>query len=278
VEAYFDRSRRKVFGPRALHDVIRDARESWRLLSVPITVIADLLVAESKMTLIELSSEIYGSEHRYAWEAPSPFELGQSLRVGAYLSHGTAVFLHGLTQEIPATFYVNKEQSPKESSGTLTQESLDRAFASNARQSNLVLSDANGRRFVILAGKFTGKLEVSEIDGPSGELLSLTKLERTLIDITVRPNYAGGVAKVLEAWTTARDRASINIVMATLKKLGYLYPYHQAIGFYLERAGYDARALDLVRRPGLEFDFYLTHGIKEKSYSKEWRLFYPQGL
>jgi predicted transcriptional regulator of viral defense system len=278
VESYFDRSRTKVFGLRALQDAIRDARESWRLLSVPISVIVELLVAESRLTRIELSSDIYGTELRYAWGTPSAFELAQSLRQGAYLSHGTAVYLHGLTQDIPQTFYVNKEQSPKKNSGTLTQESLDRAFASNARQSNLVLSDSDGRRFVLLAGKFTGRLEVSEVEAPGGELVSATKLERTLIDITVRPLYTGGIAKVMEAWATARDRASVNVVMATLAKLEYMYPYHQAIGFYLERAGYDARALELTRRPGLNFDFYLSHGIKDKAYSREWRLYYPKGL
>jgi len=66
--------------------------------------------------------------------------------------------------------------------------------------------------------------------------------------------------------------------MATLKKLGHLYPYHQAIGFYLERAGFGSEALDLARRPGLVFDFYLTHGMDDTTYDKWWRLHYPTGL
>ena len=51
------------------------------------------------------------------------------------------------------------------------------------------------------------------------------------------------MGEVLEAHRAARDE-----LMATLKKLGHLYPYHQAIGFYLERAGFDGEALDLVRQ------------------------------
>ena len=82
----------------------------------------------------------------------------------------------------------------------------------------------------------------------------------------------------LEAYQAARERISVNVLMATLKKLGHLYPYHQAIGLCLERAGYDARALDLARRPGLEFDFYPTHGMKDTELSREWRLVYPRRL
>jgi len=116
------------------------------------------------------------------------------------------------------------------------------------------------------------------VPGPAGELLDATKLERTLVDVAVRPVYAGGVHKVLEAYRAARERISVNLLMATLKNLGHLYPYHQAIGFYLERAGYDERALDLARRPGLEFDFYLAHGMKDTEFSTDWRLTHPRGL
>jgi hypothetical protein len=66
--------------------------------------------------------------------------------------------------------------------------------------------------------------------------------------------------------------------VATLKKLGHLYPYHQAIGFHLERAGYSGPALDLLRGMGFDFDFYLTHRMEDRDYSKQWRLYYPRGL
>ena len=68
------------------------------------------------------------------------------------------------------------------------------------------------------------------------------------------------------------------VLAAMLKKLAFIYPYHQAIGFYLERAGYRSGALDLVRKIPKEFDFYLEHGLKEKDYVKEWRLFVPKWL
>jgi predicted transcriptional regulator of viral defense system len=44
---------------------------------------------------------------------PTPFHYAISLRGDAYLSHGSAVYLLGLTQQQPKTIYVNKEQSKK---------------------------------------------------------------------------------------------------------------------------------------------------------------------
>ena len=58
----------------------------------------------------------------------------------------------------------------------------------------------------------------------------------------------------------------------------HLYPYHQAIGFYLERVGYSGPDLDLVRSAGLHFDFYLAHGMQDRHYSRDWRVYYPRGL
>lgn len=279
IERFFESSPQRIYSRSALADLLNAHRERWRLPeSVGLSELIDFLLEQSALKLVELSSKKYKGVVRYAWSEVRPYELGLSIRKGAYLSHGSAMFLHGLTDQLPKTIYVNQEQSPKPLPATsLSQEGIDRAFARPQRQSSFVLQWADWR-YVLISGKFTDRLEVSTLRGPSGELLDTTKLERTLIDISVRPAYAGGVFQVMTAFREAQSRASAKVLVATLKKLEYVYPYHQAIGFYMTRAGYDRRALDLLRRLGLKFDFYLTHGLTQKEYDPEWRLYYPKGL
>ncbi len=96
--------------------------------------------------------------------------------------------------------------------------------------------------------------------------LRFTNLERTLIDATVRPVYAGGVFEVRKAYELAKEKVSVNRLAALLQKLDYIYPYHQAIGFYLERAGYKVGLVSLLRRFPMEFDFYLAHDMGQTEY------------
>jgi hypothetical protein len=214
---------------------------------------------------------------RYVRGTASPYEVALSLRPDSYLCHATALFLHGLTQQYPKTIYVNKEQSTKPQGVILNQESIDRAFSNNQRQSTFVFLYEDWR-ITILSGKNTQNLEVGTTKDPQGGDVHVTNIERALIDIAVRPVYAGGVYEVLKAYRAARDRISVNVLVATLKKMNYVYPYHQAIGFYLARAGYDEIWTTRLKKLGLNWNFYLTHKIEDPDYDPTWRLFFPKGL
>lgn len=206
---------------------------------------------------------------------PSPFHYAVSLRSGAYLSHASAVFLLGLTQQQPKTIYVNKEQSEKPPpEGSMSQESINRAFSRPQRRSNYVFR-VESTQIILLSGKATGRAGVVD-DATTG--LATTCVERTLIDITVRPRYAGGVFQVVEAFRRAIDEIDFPKMLSILSILDYRYPYHQSLGFYLQRAGASDDMLNQLRQRGLRFDFYLDYSIASPSYDESWRVFYPPGI
>lgn len=105
-----------------------------------------------------------------------------------------------------------------------------------------------------------------------------TNFERTLIDIVVRPAYSGGTNNLIEIYRRAKDRVSANEIIKTLKKLDYIYPYHQSIGFLMERAGFEKSEYEQLRKPGLDYKFYLDYKIKNKKYDENWKIYYPAEL
>ncbi len=275
----FDENSKRVYNKPELARMLAQYRGFWRLTrSTTVDGFIEFLTETAKLRAVHLTSDTYPSFLRYAWGEVSSYQIALSVKPRAYLSHGTAVFLHGLTDSIPKVIYVNHEQSPKPvPSGELTQQAIDRAFSNQQRRSNYVLQYQDSR-IVLLSGKNTGNLGVVNVAGPLQEQLDVTSIERTLIDITVRPIYAGGVFQVVQAYKLAKDRVSVNTLIAVLRKLGYIYPYHQVIGFYMQRAGYEEKRYQRLRSPGLNFDFYAAYGMKDSEFSREWRLHYPKGL
>lgn len=279
IERHLSERSQRVFRRTDFDRLLKEKRDDWKLAKqINSATLITTLLATTRLREVVLTSADYPSVTRYMWGTASSFEVALSIKPHAYLCHLSAAFLHNLTDQIPSTIYVNAEQSPKpEPEGQLTQDALTRAFARPQRTSRLIYAYDNAR-IVVLAGKNTGRLEVGEVQGTGDETLEVTKLERTLIDLVVRPTYAGGLPTVIDAYRAAKDRVSINTLRATLKKLRYVYPYHQAIGFVMERAGFAKESCDMLFALGTPFDFYLTHAMVETDYDPKWRLFFPKGL
>jgi hypothetical protein len=86
------------------------------------------------------------------------------------------------------------------------------------------------------------------------------------------------VSNVIEAFRLARGRVPVGNLLSILRKLDYVYPYHQLIGFYLRHSGYTAPDIDLAKQIPREFDFYLDYGIKHLQFDSEFRVYYPKDL
>ena len=292
-----DRSRIQIAKPdilayfEALPPVIRHKqmmgflakeRAGWRLAQR--TTIRDFIVFLKKQG--KLKEHKFAFPHQpetlYVWGEIPMMELLLHLKPRSYYSHYTAMRLHGLTEQVPKVLYLSHERSSDTQWGTsLTQSAIDEAFQRPARISNNT-ADFNNLQVLLINSANTGELGVlnheAQLSLESRVSVRVTNIERTLIDAAVRPAYSGGVFEVAKAFELAKNVVSVNAMGAMLSKLRFAYPYHQAIGFYLERAGYRASSLDLMRRFPMEFDFYLTHEMSATRYVPAWRLYVPEGF
>jgi len=277
---FFDELPQKILKTSDLARILEEQRSFWRLAQNTTTQrFISFLAENGKLERLDFPFP-YRREHRYVWGKVPLLEVLLTLKKDSYFTHYTAVRMHGLTEQVPKIIYLNHEQRPHHPTHNLEQSRIDIAYRNKPRVSQNIIPFGNVR-ICLVNGMYTNQLgvisEKVNYDEESATV-RITNIERTLIDIAVRPIYAGGISEVLKAYELAKDRVSVNRLAATLEKLGYVYPFHQTIGFYLERAGYKASSLELLSRFPMQFDFYLTHQMHEREYNKRWRLFIPKGF
>jgi predicted transcriptional regulator of viral defense system len=275
IWSYFHSTERRIFKTRELRKIISTRRFEW---GVPRSVSFDAIVQHAALKKIRLAFP-NRAEIRYCFDAVSVYELALSLTPKSYLTHHTALYLHELIDDEPNDVYVNSEQSVKPRWDTeLDQQSIDRAFQRPVRTtSNIATYDK--WRICQVSGKQTGALGVVSKQLPGELSVQTTGIERTLVDAVVRPIYCGGISTVQACFRKAKGKLSARLLKKTLQELDYLYPYHQSIGFLLERAGvFSESEIKAFLQMPKTYDFYLEHHMEDPQYSSRWRLHYPRML
>ncbi|MBL7705005.1 MAG: hypothetical protein JNM21_05590 [Taibaiella sp.] len=305
INKLFQNSRRRVFSKKQIEEVFIEYRRLWNLAdSMNLNKFIDSCInagilnevilvpkAPEQLHMLKVkevmfyggnfmppSKEASDKKVLYTVGRVNVFELALNIKNRSFLSHFSAVYLNGLTSQIPKMVYVSSEQSLRRPSlkpaAKLIQSNIDKAFAKPQRKSNniFVYEDYS---FLLHDGMFTDR---TGIYTRAEDGLTLTNLERTLIDIAVRPEYAGGVDAVLNAYRNAKDRVSLNKLAAYLTNINFVYPYWQVIGFYLHHAGYESSRLKIFKEHVSEYFFYLTYEIFNPDFDREWQIWYPKRL
>jgi predicted transcriptional regulator of viral defense system len=279
ITKYFDRLPQKVFMKNGINHILTSMRKSWEL---PESMTVNKFIVElikKQLIEVEIKSSNYDTTYsRYVWGTGDyKYQISLSLRAHSYLSHQTAMFLHGLMDRKSKTIYVNAEQSPKPSvENSLEQNRIDAAFKRKPRTTKFIFKYKTNKIFC-LNGINTKNMGVINLNFPGEGFLSVTNMERTLIDIAVRPIYSGGCKSVLEAYKRAKGNISVEKLTDMLKKIRYV-SYHQAIGLYMQKAGFNEKDMAMLKKFGMKYDFYLDYEMKNPGYSKEWKIYYPKNL
>jgi hypothetical protein len=256
--------------------LLEQNQTAWNAYDVSGRKALAFLVDNSILSPAEFTSTRYRPFTRYVRGNPSPYLLATSLRRASFLCHLTALELHELSHPNKIV-YTNYEQEPKPEGDDLTQLRIRNAFKKKQRTTNYRFTYA-GHEYVLINGKNTDRAGVVNHLSPEGKVVEVTNLERTLIDIAVRPAYAGGIQQVAEVYKLAISRIQVDGILKLLSKMNYTYPYQQSIGFLLERAGCNQSELRKLEHEKSEFDFFLDYGMKTPAYSERWQLFYPPSL
>lgn len=152
------------------------------------------------------------------------FEVAMALVSPAAISHWSALHYHGLTEQLPREMFVL----------TTTESSIPRVRRAEARLpgGGYPVGDVTYRFVQVRPERFFGTQEVW-----IGEArVSITDVERTLLDGLAKPQHCGDFAEVLHAFQAGMDGLDIERIAryasrlgaATVKRLGWVLEYQGA--------------------------------------------------
>jgi hypothetical protein len=272
---YLHKQKTNIYNTDKLSELIRDLSIAiCQPIDAQPEAYIEWLVENNQLYRLDILKKPHGAIERYAISIPTHMELGLSIRSGCYFSHLTAAYLHGLITWEPTLLCLSKEGTPGEAIQVveLEQESIDAAFAKEQRSSGIEY-EWRGKTYLQVAARNTGMLGVEEKNG-----LLVTSIERTLIDLMVRPLYGGGAKIIAEIFKTAREQCSVESLISMFDAIPFIYPYHQSLGWYLSAAGYETRGINELRKRPMPYIFYVDYRMKNPKFSSAWNLYYPKDL
>lgn len=234
-------------------------------------LIQDKLISEVR------SSELMNLPSKY-WTSGSSIEgFACNIQEGGYLSYFSALVKHELTQQIPKTLFISVDRSQKNESRTsredLEQENVDKAFSTTKRRSTESYQVNNTSLVIVRRPAFPNRIGIIE-----EKAVRYTDLERTLIDIAVRPDYSGGFFSISSAYKKAGQNIDVDKLYQYSESMDFIYPYQQLLGFYLNHfAGFNIDDLKLFSNRISHLDFYTTKNMLSFDNDLYWQINYPPG-
>lgn len=273
---------RKAYTTFDIKNIFSLNRNDWKIAGYR-TADQFMSFLENKniIKILKLKHQSTGSIKKILTEPDATTQnIALTIKKDGYLSNYSSMQIHQLTLQIPKSLYISFNKSLelkdiKKSENEISQENIDIAFSKPQRiTSEVYRSELDNTRFYFIQKAHKEK----NIGIISNDNYSYTDLERTLIDIAVRPVYSGGVFEVLNAFEIAKENVDVNKLNTYLLELDYKYPYHQVIGFYMTKAGYADEKVSLFSNYLSKYDFYLTYNMSNKEYDSEWKIYYPKGF
>ncbi|NML37589.1 hypothetical protein HHL17_10340 [Chitinophaga sp. G-6-1-13] len=278
IISYLKRTKKKIFTQEGLKEMLELFQQrDWISKR---TSGADLIEATQHLNLfkVEQLCDENGEVRleRYTLGAVEDRSFIISLAPSAYFSHATALYFNHIMPTFGPNIFLTYEQWGENNASPLTQEAVDNAFSKPPRLSKDRLKWKDYT--ISILRKKLPKLPPGSPKEDWAVDARHTDLERTLIDIVVAPEYGGGCTNILQAFEASKQMLDTKVLYSYLEKMNFTYPYHQSVGFYLERAGYLQQDYAPFLPGPEDLCFYLQKQMPATTYDDKWKIYYPADL
>jgi len=279
-----------VFDEQSIYDFLDNNRTDMRTKSFSLNKFIAYLIEKEFISLFEFENNInekkiyiskyFNDKDDYA----KILEVSTLLIPKAYISFLSSMYHYNLTDQLPKKLYLSVERKSHAPHNELEQNTINKALCKEGRLPSIVLNIL-GYEIYLIHSKEANRVGIKNIQLFDKDY-RITTIERTLVDIVVRSEISGGTQEVIQVYKKAfelyKKDISINKIIFILKKLNYIYPYHQVVGYLLFKSGF-GNTDKLKKEFEFKNDFFLTRGevntnLDELDYDEEFRLYIPRNL
>jgi predicted transcriptional regulator of viral defense system len=210
--------------------------------------------------ITSLRRGLYAMSYTVPGVAPvHEYEVAMALVQPAAVSHWSAFNHHGLTEQVPwKTFVLTTTEASVPARGTADGDDGDRGYQAGGMWYQFI--QTRPERFFGVERIWVGEARVS-----------ITSLERTLLDGLAMPRYCGGFGEVVHAFGEATPRMDVDRMVVDALRLGAAVA--KRLGWVLETQGIEGRHLEqLAALPVKGYRKLDASGPGKGRYNGRWML------
>ncbi|MCP4134737.1 MAG: hypothetical protein GY754_27430 [bacterium] len=212
--------------------------------------------------------------------SPNAFDIALSLKKKSFLTGYLVFAFLGWTEYIPTIIHVNwKRNLFKKTNSPIVNDVLQKVAFKPKKASRLRFK-YNDYEIMILNGQVIKKYKqqhfrlLSEI----AELPDYTETyveERLIIESLINYHYFGGADIVWDAGIDQFLNLDLDLMYKIYKELDLIYPYANAIGYWMEKAGVSQKYLRKWEKMidyNMQFHMFMGDG-ERRVWNKKWNLY-----
>jgi len=226
---------------------------------------------EFALTTYSVQSDKIRKE-RYSIKKIGIFNIVEAFEKNSFFSMSTSLNIQGLSDIKNNIIFYSKELSIKPGHDyidyDLTQEKIDNAYSKPYRKTKNI-AKYKDKHLVYLTPKNTNQVGVILYDG-----YKVSSVNRVLIEMIVNVQYFKSFNDVIEIFIPLKKQLDPKKINKILKKMNFIYPYLQLLGYALEEIGFNRNELIDFNKNKSEFVFYTNKNSKVYDYSEYWNIRY----
>ena len=199
-----------------------------------------------------------------------PFEFANTLYRNGFFPMTSSLNIQGLTNFRDDFIFVSTERKERVefAQKQIKQESIDAAFSKKPRRTK-AFDKLQGYNFVMLESNNTHSYEIIEYNG-----MKVSSVNRAFVEIISNIHYFKSPKDVIEMFKAINLKLDIKKILKVIDMFGFVYPYYQLAGYYLEQIGFSKAELAEFNDKKSHLRFYTVKNKESYQFDEYWNIYY----